>query len=228
MVPTLTLVTARVLVELLAAVLGTWTEVLLPLVWIWLSRGVFHWIERRRADQLFRQFPDALATIVRSVRAGIPVGESIRLLGRDSPMPTAGEFKIIGDQIAMGVPFADAVKKLGGRDMLQEYRFFATALSLQSQTGGGLAETLDNLAEVIRKRVATKNRGRALAAEANASAMILAAMPIVTGLALWLLNPDYIALLFDNTRGQRILAFAVFLLGSGIAIMRYLIRRALS
>ena len=75
---------------------------------------------------------------------------------------------------------------------MPEYRFFATALSLQNQTGGALSETLENLADVIRKRVALAAKGKALASEARTSAMVLAAMPIVTGGGLWALNPGYI------------------------------------
>lgn len=224
----LALVAARALCGLASAVLGLWAYLLLLPAWVWFSRSFFRWVERRRSDSLLRQFPDALATIVRSVRAGIPVGEAIRLLGRDSPMPTAAEFKTMGDQIAMGVPLGEALTKLGSRTMLAEYRFFATALSLQAQTGGGLAETLDNLADVIRKRVAAKNRGRALASEVNTTAGILCVMPLFTGLVLWVLNPAYISVLFENPDGQRVLAGAAFLLGSGMGMMRFLIRRALS
>jgi tight adherence protein B len=224
----LALVAARVLAGLGTTVLGPWAYLLVVPAWVWLSRTFFRWCERRRSETLLRQLPDALATMVRSVRAGIPVGEAIRLLAREGPMPTAREFKRLSDQIAMGVPLPEALVKLSGQNMLPEYRFFATTLSLQSQTGGGLAETLENLADVSRKRVAVKDRGRALASEANASATVLSVMPVLTGLALWVLNPDYIAILFVDPGGQRVLALALFLLGTGIGSMRYLIHKALS
>jgi tight adherence protein B len=109
-----------------------------------------------------------------------------------------------------------------------EYRFFATALSLQNQTGGGLSETLENLAEVIRKRVALKQRGYALAAEARTSAGILAILPFFTAGALAVMNPGYLGLLFNDPGGQRILAVASGLMLLGILSMRSLIRRSLS
>ncbi len=223
-----TLVVARVAIGLAAALLGMWAYLLLPPVWVWLSRQVFHWSERRYSDTLFRQFPDALAMIVRAVRIGIPVGESIHVLAREGPDPTAQEFKILSDQIRLGVPLDEALIQVASNTDLREYRFFATALSLQKQSGGGLTETLENLAEVIRKRVAARSRARALASEANTSAAILAAMPVLTGGGLWLVNPSYIYFLFNDPGGQRLLALAVILLGTGITIMRYMIRKTLS
>ena len=228
MVLAFALLVARLAAGLGSVVLGGWAFLLMLPGWVWLSRAFFRWCERKHSETLFRQFPDALAMIVRSVRVGIPVGESIRMLARESPQPTAREFTSLGDQIAMGVPLEDALRLMSSHNNLPEYRFFATALSLQNQTGGALAETLENLADVIRKRVAAKSRGRALSAEANASATVLSAMPIVTGLALWVLNPGYVAILFDDPKGQRLLAFAAFLLCFGIGIMRMMIRKSLS
>lgn len=213
---------------LAAGLIGFSAYLAMPLGAIWLSRTLFAWWERRRTDVLYRQFPDALAMIVRSVRVGIPVGEALRLVSRESAPPTGQEFARLADQIAIGMPMEEALQRMSRRNQMPEYRFFATALALQSQTGGGLAETLDNLAEVIRKRVALKARGMALAAEANTSAGILAALPILAGLGLWFMNPAYLALLFTDPGGQHVLSLAILLLGMGIFVMRMTIRRSLS
>jgi tight adherence protein B len=109
-----------------------------------------------------------------------------------------------------------------------EYRFFATALALQNQTGGGLSETLENLAEVIRKRVGLKARARALASEAKTSAGILAALPFLTGAVLAVVNFDYVSLLFNDPGGQQVLTVALIMLGVGIMVMRSIIRRSLA
>ena len=114
------------------------------------------------------------------------------------------------------------------RNGLQEYRFFATALSLQSQTGGGLSETLDNLADVIRKRVAVRQKGQALSAEAKMSSLVLASLPPLAGVGLWLMNGAYITLLFVDPLGQKILATAILALMFGITSMNFLIRKSLS
>uniref|UniRef100_A0A8J4M7K8 Type II secretion system protein F n=1 Tax=Acidicaldus sp. TaxID=1872105 RepID=A0A8J4M7K8_9PROT len=213
----------------LAAGLIGWAAYLaMPLASIWLSRNLFAWWDRRRTDVLYRQFPDALAMIVRSVRVGIPVGEALRLVSREIAPPTGLEFARLADQIAIGMPMEEALHRMSRRNKMPEYRFFATALALQSQTGGGLAETLDNLAEVIRKRVALKARGMALASEANTSAGILAALPLIAGLGLWFMNPAYLSLLFTDPGGQHVLSLAILLLGAGLFVMRTTIRRSLS
>lgn len=222
------LVVARLAVALAQALLGIFAWLLLLPVAIWLSRQIFGIFERKYADKLFRQFPDALAMVVRSVRIGIPVPEAIHVIAREGPQPTAEEFKALSDQIKLGVALDDALVLVASRNNLREYRFFATALSLQKQAGGGLTETLENLADVIRKRVAARNRARALASEANTSAGILSAMPLVTGLALWVINPDYVYFFFSDPGGQKLLASAIALLGFGIAVMRTLIRKTLS
>ncbi|MBV9734915.1 MAG: type II secretion system F family protein [Acidisphaera sp.] len=219
---------ARAAMGVLVGMLGVFGYAALPVIWIGVSRFAFKWFEGRRTNILYRQFPDALAMIVRSVRVGIPVAESIRIVARESVDPTATEFGKLADQLAIGRPLDEALREMGGRNNLPEYRFFATALALQSQTGGGLAETLENLADVIRKRVALKSRGRALASEARTSAGILAALPVLTGLALWVLNPSYIAVLFTTTAGEHILGAAIGSLGAGLLVMRTMINRSLA
>jgi len=111
---------------------------------------------------------------------------------------------------------------------MSEYRFFATAITLQMQTGGALSETLENLADVIRKRVALKARAFALASEARTSAMVLAGSPFVSGTALWVLNPSHIGMLFEPGLGRTIFSGAVLSLSCGLLTMRSLIRRSLA
>ena len=199
----------------------------LPLEWVVLSRSFFSWCKRRRQDKLFRQFPDALAMIVRAVRVGIPVTDSIQAVGRELEAPTGPEFSRLSDELAIGIVLEDALRMMAERNGLQEYRFFATALSLQSQTGGGLSETLENLADVIRKRVAVRQKGEALSAEAKMSSIVLALLPPLAAAGLWIMNSAYIVLLFVDPVGQKILATAVLTLGFGIMSMRMLIRKSL-
>ena len=134
--------------------------------WLVCVRMAYQSDDTKRNAALLKQFPDALATIVRAVQVGIPVADSIRIVAHDSAEPTASEFGRIYDHVSIGKPLDEALQELSSRSQVPEYRFFATALSLQSQTGGSLTDTLENLADVIRKRVALKARGYALAAEA--------------------------------------------------------------
>ena len=141
------------------------------------------------ASILYAQFPDALAMIVRAVRVGIPLSEGIHTVAREATPPTGPEFGLLYDRVAIGVTLEDALREMAGRNQLAEYRFFATALALQSRTGGGLTEALEGLADVMRRRLALKARGLALAAEAKTSIMILASLPFVSGGALGGVEP---------------------------------------
>lgn len=199
-----------------------------PLLALLLSRKAFATLHGRRNAALFNQLPDALSTIVRCVRVGIPVQESFRIIASDMQAPIAEEFGRLADRLALGVAVEQALPELAERTGLAEFHFFASALALQARTGGGLAQTLDTLAEVIRKRVAARARGYALASEARTSAMILGALPIVSGVALTLLKPAYMALMIDTSLGRALLGAAVVLLVSGALVMRSIIRKALS
>jgi tight adherence protein B len=166
--------------------------------------------------------------IVRSVRVGIPVLGAINAVAREAQAPTSFEFTRLASQVSVGVPLDEAAIEMGTRNDLAEYRFFATAIGLQAQTGGGLSETLENLADLIRKRLALRERGHALSSEARTSALILGALPVVLGGGLWALNPGYISVLFTTRPGQAILGIALFLLASGGLVMRSIIKRSLS
>jgi tight adherence protein B len=192
-----------------------------------MTRAYFSWLRQRRLETLFKQFPDALAMIVRAVRVGIPVSEAIRTVARDAQMPTAREFGRMADRLTVGMPLDQALSETAAHVGLPEYRFFATALALQAQTGGGLTDTLENLADVIRKRVALQARAAALSSEAKTSAAILAALPFFAGGALFLTSPDYLLVLISEPRGQQILGAAALMLTMGILVMRSMIRRAL-
>jgi tight adherence protein B len=223
-----TLIVAILSTKLASGLTGHLIWFALPFEWVMLSRSFFNWCRDRRRDKLFTQFPDALAMIVRAVRVGIPVTDSIHAVGRELAAPTGPEFTRLSDELAMGVVMEDALRAMAERNGLQEYRFFATTLSLQNQTGGGLSETLDNLADVIRKRVAVRQKGAALSAEAKMSSIVLAALPPLAAVGLWLMNSAYITMLFVEPLGQKILTAAILTLGFGIMAMRFLIRKSLS
>ncbi|MGH7117992.1 MAG: type II secretion system F family protein [Acetobacteraceae bacterium] len=222
------LVLARVAAGILGGLFGAVSWLAVPLGGVFLARTFFGWCNARRSRMLFQQMPDALAMIVRSVRVGIPMQEALQVVAREAGEPTAKEFNVLGNRVMIGMPLDEALREMADRNKLAEYRFFATALSLQSQTGGGLTETLDNLADVIRKRVALRARGYALASEARTSAAILAALPVISFVALWFLNRNYALQLFVDPTGEKIFGMAVISLTIGILVMRNMIQRSLS
>lgn len=222
------LVFARLLIALAQTIFGSSMLLALPVVWLLSVRQFYRWCEKRRLRILFEQFPDALAMLVRAVRVGIPVTEGMRSIATDCPDPTGREFRQVVDQISLGVTLEQALGGLAERNQLPEYGFFATALALQSETGGTVSDTLERLSDVIRKRVSLREHARALAAEARTSIGILAALPVFTGGALAVLNPDYISTLFIDPQGQRIFTIALGSLSTGIITMRTIVSRSLS
>ena len=222
------LLVARLLSGLLVSLISDVMWIALPVIWVLGCRTVFNMAVRRRRGRLYNQFPDCLAMIVRSVRAGVPLTEAIRIVSEESAEPSATEFGRVAGDLAIGVAISDALKSLAERNEIAEFRFFATALVLQSQTGGRLGETLDNLGQIVRKRMALKSRGHALAAEAKMTAMILGGLPVLAGGGLYLLNPDYVNILFFDPTGRKILMAAFSSLGIGAFIMNATISKSLA
>lgn len=209
-------------------VLGPFALLLMPLEIWFMARGYWRFYDNRRRAKLYEQLPDALGSIVRTVRVGIPVVEALRAVAINAPEPTAEEFRQLTSQVQIGTALEKTLTDIAGRSGVAEYRFFATAIALQAQTGGGLTETLEILADVIRKRIALRKRGYALAAEARTSAGLLAALPFITGAMLAVVNPSYIVLLFTDVTGQKVLLAAIALLTIGFGTMKLMIKKSLS
>ncbi len=209
----------------LIGVIG-WAAV--PCIDILLTRTFLGYCASKVSRDLLAQFPDALSMVSRSVRVGVPLGEAIKVVSKEGLSPTREEFGRAADGVAIGLDLEAALVEMAERNDLAEYRFFATALALQSQTGGGLTETLDTLADTIRKREAARKRGNALASEAKTSIYVLVVLPIISGIGLWLTNPDYIDILFTTSGGNKLLALAVFMLCLGMFSMQQIIKRTLS
>jgi tight adherence protein B len=222
------LILSRGVAALAVEIVGEIGLVTMPVIWVLICRAFFGQVSGRRKKLLVQQFPDALAMIVRSVRVGIPVIAAIGAVGREAQAPTSVEFTRLSDELTVGVPLDEAAAEMGVRNNLAEYRFFAIAIGLQARAGGGLSETLENLADLIRKRLALQERGHALSSEARTSALILGALPVVMGLGLWLLNPGYMAVLFTTQMGHTILAAAIGSLSCGAFAMRTIIKKSLS
>ena len=212
----------------LVSLVGSLGWLAYPIAFVFLARAVFGHFIARRAKLLYLQFPDALTMIVRSVRAGLPVPEALRVVGEDCQFPTSSEFTKLYDDLRLGGSMPDALRKLAERGKIVEYRFFAVALSLQSQSGGNLSEALENLADVIRKRVALRNRAMALAAEAKMSMYVLAGLPFVAVALIAVENPAYIGRLFYTSMGHGILLGGVILLTMGLVSMRVIISKSVS
>ncbi len=209
---------------LLAAVIGAllavgiFSEVLQwpPLVTapIVLAAGVaaanarLRFAQRRFQRQFVDRFPDALDVIVRAVRAGLPVTDAMESAAGSVSDPVGSEFSRVS------------------RIRVNDFRFFAATLVLQRRTGGSLAETLSNLAGLIRRRKEVRLKARALSAESRATAYLLSALPITIGGIVYLINPGVMLPLFTDPRGKVMLSIAIAMLVVGFAMMKAMIKKA--
>ncbi|MDR3529951.1 MAG: type II secretion system F family protein [Rhodopila sp.] len=200
----------------------------LPVAWIFASRTAFGYFSSKRREKLLVQFPDALMMIVRSIRVGVPVTEAIHIIAHEQPQPTSGEFALMANQLSIGEPLDTAILAMARHAGVPEYRFFATALTLQSKAGGALSGTLEGLADLIRKRLAVKERAHALASEAKMSIYVLTALPFLVGGALGILNPAYIGVLFTDPLGNKVLIGAATALCCGLGTMRFIMKKSMS
>lgn len=195
---------------------------------VFFLRAVYKWEQGRNRDLVFSQIPDAVGLMVRAVRAGLPVGEAVRSVAREMPEPTRSEFQRVLAEVAIGVPLDRALWSIHERTGLREYAFLSVVIGLQSQTGGSLAEALENLGDIVRQRMQMGAKAAALASQARASAMILLALPPIGGLLMALTQDGYIELLFYDPRGLKMLGIAVGLMLVGTLVIRGLLRQASS
>jgi tight adherence protein B len=177
----------------------------------------------RRQKKFMGQFADAIDVIVRGVKSGLPLNECLKMIARESSQPLAGEFQVVCDAIAMGVPMDQALHKMYQRTPIQEVNFFNIVLNIQQKAGGNLSEALGNLSNVLRSRKLLREKIKAFSSEAKASAMIIGSLPIIVMLLVYMTTPAYIMSLFTADFGHLLLLIAAALMGMGIYIMRSMI-----
>ena len=173
---------------------------------------VLRTLRGNRQKRFAAQFPDALDTIVRSLRAGHPVPIAITMVGREMPDPIGSEFGMVSDEITYGADLETAMRNLYARIGSDDLPLFVTAVGIQNSTGGNLGEILENLSGVIRQRFKMRRKIRALAAEGRASAMILSALPIGLFVVVQVVAPDFYGSVWHEQLTK-------VLLGCGIAWM---------
>jgi len=165
-----------------------------------LPHMVVNYLINKRTNAFINKFPDGLELLVRGLRSGLPVTETLGIVAQEVPGPVGLEFKGVIDRLKVGKTMEDALQDTADRLAIAEFNFFTITLAIQRETGGNLAETLSNLAEVLRKRGQMKLKIRAMSSESKASAYIVGSLPfIVFGMIMWI-NPDYMAGFFTDDR----------------------------
>ncbi|WP_420550056.1 type II secretion system F family protein [Curvivirga sp.] len=181
-------------------------------------------IAERRLSLFLRDFPDAIDLMVRGLRSGLPVSESMLSVAREFDGPIGAEFKAVMESVQFGTDMEKALWNMVDRLPSADVKFFVITLSIQKDTGGNLADTLNNLSNILRSRKQMVLKVKALSSEAKASAMILGSLPFVLFAILSVLSPDYIFQLFEDPRGHVMLAVGGGLIFIGVMIMRKMIK----
>jgi len=182
------------------------------------------WRKKQRIIKFEEQFPDTLNTIARSLDAGHAFTAALQYAAQESPEPVSTIFNTAIDEQALGLSSYDALRRMVYRIESMDLIFFVTAVNIQRVTGGNLVEILRNLAHVIRERLKLRRQVRVYTAQGRLSGYILGALPIFLVLALYLMNPPYIKLLFEETAGRYLVAAAVVLQVLGFLFIRKIIR----
>ena len=189
--------------------------------------GLPRWYVKRatntRQAKFLKEFANAIDVIVRGIKSGLPLNECLAIIARESPEPIASEIREVVEQQRIGVPVAECLERLMERVPLPEVKFFAVVIAIQQKSGGNLSEALGNLSGVLRDRIRLQMKVKAMSAEAKASAGVLASLPPIVGILVYLTSPDYISLLWQLKAGQFMLLFSAFWMFCGVMVMRKMI-----
>jgi tight adherence protein B len=197
---------------LLAAMIGLFVGVGLP-----------HWIIgkliKRRVAKFTARFPDAIELMVRGLRSGLPISETLGVVADEIPGPIGEEFRTVSDKMKIGRTMEAALQDTADRLGTPEFQFFVITLAIQRETGGNLAETLANLADVLRKRAQMKLKIKAMSSESKASAWIVGALPFIVFILIWFINGKYMQNFFVDERLMIAGGGGLVWMGIGVFIM---------
>lgn len=188
-----------------------------------IPRWLLGYLQKRREARFIEELPNAIDVIVRGVKAGLPIGDCIRIIASETQEPVKSEFRMIAEGTAVGLPLADACAKLYDRIPLPEANFFSIVITIQQRAGGSLSEALSNLSRVLRDRKKMRAKITAMSMEAKASAVIIGALPIAVMILVYLTSPGYIDLLWTTPVGRIMLAGSAALMMMGTFVMRRMI-----
>ena len=186
-------------------------------------RWLLSFLKKKREKKFLAALPDAVDVIVRGIKAGLPLFESIKVVAADAPEPLRSEFNAIIETQAIGMPLGDACSRLYERMPLPEANFFGIVIAIQQKSGGNLSEALGNLSKVLRDRKKMAEKIQAMSMEAKASAGIIGALPPIVMILVYITTPDYISLLWTHPTGQLMLVGCVMWMSMGVMVMKKMI-----
>src|SRR5215469_5235887 len=188
-----------------------------------LPRWMLIFLKHRRERRFLEGFADAVDVIVRGVKAGLPLGECLKVIANDAPEPVKSEFRAVVETQTIGMPLGEACTRLYESMPLPEANFFGIVVSIQQKAGGNLSEALGNLSRVLRDRKKMQAKIRAMSMEAKASAVIIGSLPIAVMILVYITSPNYIELLWTTELGRLMLAACVVWMSIGVFVMKKMI-----
>ncbi len=184
---------------------------------------ILKWKKRRKTAQFEKQMPEAMELLARSLRAGHTLPATMELVAQEIQRPLGEEMRITYEEQRLGLSVAQALRRMGERVASQDLRYFVTAVLVQNETGGNLAEILENIGSLIRDRMKLKGKVHTLTAEGRFSALVLMGLPVLTFLALYAMSREYIMLLFTDPLGKKLLAGAICSMAIGAWVMKRMV-----
>ena len=188
-----------------------------------MPRWILGFLAGRRQKKFVEEFANAIDIIVRGVKSGLPLNDCLKIIAAEAQEPVRTEFMELVEQIRIGIPVAQALEKMYQRIPIEEVNFFTIVIAIQQKAGGNLAEALSNLSGVLRDRKKLKGKIAAFSAEAKSSAGIIAALPAVVMLMVYMTTPKYIVILWTNETGQLMLAACGCWMFIGVLVMAKMI-----
>ena len=179
---------------------------------------------RLYTKKFVERFPEAIDLIVRGLKSGLPVTESIQSVGEEFDGPVGEEFRLVSDRVKLGQPIDEALSEVANRVGLDDFRFFVIALSVQRETGGNLSEALENLSDILRRRRQMVLKVKALSSEAKASAIIIGSLPFIMFAILRIVSGSYVQTLFTDPRGQVLVGIGLGFMVVGIGVMMKMVK----
>ncbi|RXF73641.1 type II secretion system F family protein [Hansschlegelia zhihuaiae] len=188
-----------------------------------LPRWALSFLRKRRINRFLTALPDGVEVILRGLKAGLPLGDCIRIVANEAQEPVKSEFRKIVEEQAVGIPLSEAVSKLYERMPVPEANFFGIVIAIQAKAGGSLSDALGNLSKVLRDRKKMKQKIQALSMEAKASAAIIGSLPILTICVISVTTPDYMKDMFTTNMGRFMLVMSAAWMITGVLVMKKMI-----
>ncbi|MCA9269584.1 MAG: type II secretion system F family protein [Planctomycetales bacterium] len=185
--------------------------------------GFAWWKRKSRLKRFGQQLPDALELVARALRAGHSLAAGFQLVGQEMLAPIGDEFSRVYEEQNLGIPLEEALEGMADRVPNLDLRFFATAVIIQRQSGGDLAEILDKIGHLVRERFKIWGQVQALTGEGRLSGIVLLALPPVLFITMYRLNPGYVTMLFEDPMGKQMLFAALVLQGIGALVIRKIV-----